>query len=87
MVELAAKFSSTYNPELADGFLALILTETFQNLISEGNWSLPTALPVSKWPKSFQELPLPDKVLFYFEEEAASLRDVAIEEWRRALSK
>ena len=86
MVELAAKLSSTDNPELADAFLAFILTETFQNLIPEGNWSLPAALPVSKWPKVFQELPLPGKVLFYSEEEAASLRDIAIEEWRRALS-
>ena len=87
MVELAAKLSATDNPELADAFLAFILTDTFQNLIPEGNWSLPAALPVSEWPKAFQELPLPDKVLFYSEEEAASLRDVSIEEWRRALSK
>ena len=87
MVELAAKLSATDNPELADAFLAFILTDTFQNLIPEGNWSLPAALPASEWPKAFQELPLPDKVLFYSEEEAASLRDVAIEEWRLALSK
>ena len=87
MVELAAELSATDNPELADAFLAFILTDTFQNLIPEGNWSLPAALPVSEWPKAFQELPLPDKVLFYSEEEAASLRDASIEEWRRALSK
>lgn len=87
MVELAAKLSATDNPELADAFLAFILTDTFQNLIPEGNWSLPAALSVSEWPKAFQELPLPDKVLFYSEEEAASLRNVSIEEWRRALSK
>ena len=87
MVELAAKLKGTDNPELADAFLAFIMTDTFQNLIPEGNWSLPAALEVSEWPKAFQELPLPEKVLFYSEEEAATLRGVAIEEWRRALSK
>lgn len=87
MVELAAKLKGTDNPELADAFLAFIMTDTFQNLIPEGNWSLPAALEVSEWPQAFQELPLPEKVLFYSEEEAATLRDVAIEEWRRALSK
>jgi thiamine transport system substrate-binding protein len=87
MVELAAKLKGTDNPELADAFLAFIMTDTFQNLIPEGNWSLPAALEVSEWPQAFQELPLPEKVLFYSEEEAATLRGVAIEEWRHALSK
>ena len=87
MVELAAKLKGTDNPELADAFLAFIMTDTFQKLIPEGNWSLPAALEVSEWPQAFQELPLPEKVLFYSEEEAATLRGVAIEEWRRALSK
>ncbi|MDA0317840.1 MAG: thiamine ABC transporter substrate binding subunit [Proteobacteria bacterium] len=87
MVELAAKLKGTDNPELADAFLAFIMTDTFQNLIPEENWSLPAALEVSEWPQAFQELPLPEKVLFYSEEEAATLRGVAIEEWRRALSK
>jgi len=87
MVELAAKLKGTDNPELADAFLAFIMTDTFQNLIPEGNWSLPAALEVSEWPQAFQDLTLPEKVLFYSEEEAATLRGVAIEEWRRALSK
>ena len=87
MVELAAKLKGTDNPELADAFLAFIMTDTFQNLIPEGNWSLPATLEVSEWPQAFQDLPLPEKVLFYSEEEAATLRGVAIEEWRRALSK
>ena len=43
MVELAAKLSATDNPELADAFLAFILTDTLQHLIPEGNWSLPAA--------------------------------------------
>ena len=84
---LAAKIAGTDNSDLADEFLAFILTDTFQNLIPTGNWSLPAALPVSAWPEAFQELPLPEKVLFYSEDEAADLRAETIEEWRRALSK
>ena len=86
MVELAAKLSATDNPELADAFLSFILTDTFQNLIPEGNWSLPAALPVSEWPTAFQELLSLDKILFYSEKKAAALRGVSIEEWRRALT-
>ena len=87
MVELAAKLAGTDNPELADQFMAFILTEEFQSMIPTSNWSLPAALPKEKWPEQFQQLPLPDKVLFYSEDEAAALRDTAIAAWRNALSR
>ncbi|MDA7427834.1 thiamine ABC transporter substrate binding subunit [Primorskyibacter aestuariivivens] len=86
MVELAAKLAGTDNPELADQFMAFILTEEFQSMIPTSNWSLPAALPKEKWPEQFQQLPLPEKVLFYTEDEAAALRDTAIAAWRNALS-
>ena len=87
MVELAAKVASTDQPELADDFMAFILSEPFQEMIATGNWSFPAALPREKWPEGFKELDLPEKVLFYSEDEAAALRDEAIEAWRRALSR
>ena len=86
MAGLAAKLRATDNPELAGAFLAFILTNSFQNLILDGNYSLPAALQVSEWPKAFQELLSLDKVLFYSEKKAAALRGVSIEEWRRALT-
>jgi len=86
MVELAAKLTTTDNPELADQFMAFILTEEFQTMIPTTNWSLPAALSEDKWPEVFQELPMPETVLFYDENEAAALRDQAIEAWRSALS-
>lgn len=87
MVELAAKVASTDQPELADAFMAFILSEPFQEMIATGNWSIPAALPREKWPEGFKELDLPEKVLFYSEDEAAALRDEAVEAWRRALSR
>ena len=85
-VELAAKVSGTDNPELADQFMAFVLTPEFQTLIPTTNWSFPAALPMDQWPEGFQDLPQPETVLFYSEEEAAALRDGAIEAWRAALS-
>lgn len=87
MVETAARLAGTDNPDLADQFMAFILTEAFQSMIPTSNWSLPAALPALQWPEAFQELPLPETVLFYSEAEAAALRDEAIGAWRRALSR
>ncbi|MFZ7091542.1 thiamine ABC transporter substrate binding subunit [Primorskyibacter sp. 2E233] len=86
MVELAAKLAGTDQPELADQFMNFILSADFQGMIATGNWSIPAALPKGQWPEGFKKLDLPEKVLFYSEDEAASLRDEAIEAWRRALS-
>lgn len=86
MVELAAKLKGTDQDALADQFMAFILTEEFQSMIPTSNWSFPAALPREKWPEGFRDLPVPEKVLFYTEDEAAALRDTAIEAWRSALS-
>lgn len=86
MVETAAKLAGTDNPDLADQFMAFILTEEFQTMIPTTNWSFPAALTEDKWPEGFQDLPMPETVLFYDENEAAALRDTAIEAWRSALS-
>ncbi|MGR3479712.1 thiamine ABC transporter substrate-binding protein [Salipiger marinus] len=86
MVELAAKIASTDQPELAQQFMEFLLTPEFQEMIATGNWSFPAALPRERWPEGFRELDLPETVLFYSEDEAAALRDEAIEAWRRALS-
>ena len=87
MVETAAKLATTDNSDLADQFMAFILTEDFQSMIPTTNWSFPAALAEDKWPDGFQDLPRPETVLFYNEDEAATLRDTAIEAWRAALSR
>ncbi len=86
IVESAAKLASTDKPELAHQFMEFILTEEFQTMIPTTNWSFPAALSEDKWPEGFQQLPMPEDVLFYSEDEAAALRETAIEAWRSALS-
>lgn len=85
--ELAAKLKGTDQPELADQFMSFMLSDAFQSLIPETNWSYPSAQASEDWPAAFQELPTPPKALFFDEETAAGLRDEAVEEWRRALSR
>lgn len=86
MVELAAKVAGTDQPELAQQFMDFILSHDFQSMIATGNWSIPAALDKAEWPEGFQKLDLPENVLFYSEDEAAAVRDEAIEAWRAALS-
>jgi thiamine transport system substrate-binding protein len=86
MVELAARVAQSEEPDLAQDFMAFLLTPEFQSMIATGNWSFPAALPRADWPEGFQKLDLPEKVLFYSEDEAARLREEAIEAWRAGLS-
>jgi thiamine transport system substrate-binding protein len=86
MAETVGRIAGSDVPELADAFLAWVLTPEFQQMIPTANWSLPSALPQDQWPEGWVDLPLPDRVLFYSETEAEAIRAEAIEEWRAALS-
>ena len=86
MVETVAKIANTDVPDLADQFMAFVMSDTFQSQIPTANWSLPSALPQDRWPEGWDKLPLPEKVLFYDEKEAAEVQDEAIEAWRSALT-
>ena len=86
MAETVGKVAGTDVPELADAFMAYVMSTDFQTLIPTANWSLPSALPQDQWPEGWADLPLPDKVLFYSETEAAEVQAQAIETWRAALS-
>ncbi len=86
MVETVGKIAGTDQPELADAFLAYVLSQDFQQMIPTANWSFPAALDKADWPEGWADLPLPEKVLFYSEDEAAELLPVATETWRAALS-
>lgn len=86
MAETVGKIAATDVPELADAFMAYVMSNDFQTLIPTANWSLPSALPEDQWPEGWAQLPLPEKVLFYSETEAAAVQAEAIETWRATLS-
>lgn len=85
-VEVAAMLASTDQPELAQSFMDFIVSERFQEVIPEGNWSFPAKLDAGKLPQVFQDLPVPDKVLYVGPQEAEAMKAEAIETWRRGLS-
>jgi thiamine transport system substrate-binding protein len=87
MAETVGRIAGTDQPELADAFMAWVMTEDFQRMIPTANWSLPSALPEDQWPEGWADLPLPETVLFLSETEAEAIREQAIEEWRAALSR
>jgi thiamine transport system substrate-binding protein len=86
-IEVAGMLETTDQPDLARQFLEFMLTEDFQSVIPTTNWMYPAALPAERLPEGFETLVTPDRALIYGAEEAAGLRDAAIETWQRALSR
>ncbi len=85
-VEVAGKLASTDQPELADQFMAFMVTDAFQSVIPTTNWMYPAATPADGLPDGFDTLLTPTKALLLPPEEAAAARDAALDEWRSALS-
>ena len=81
MVETAGQIAGSDQPELAQAFLDFILTEEFQSIIPEGNWSLPAKLPFEQLPEGFRTLPLPETALIYTAPEAEALRETVVGEF------
>lgn len=86
-VEVAAKLASTDEPELADQFMEFIVSEAFQSLIPTTNWMYPAVMPKAGLPAGFNGLVQPQKSLLLTADEAAALRDEALDEWLTALSR
>lgn len=85
-VEVAGKVASTDQPELADQFLAFMVSDGFQSVIPTTNWMYPAAMPSGGLPDGFETLVTPATSLLMSPEEAAAVRDGALDEWRAALS-
>jgi len=85
-VEVAGKVAGTDQPELADQFLAFMVSDGFQSVIPTTNWMYPAVTPAGGLPDGFDTLVTPEQALLLSPEEAAAVRDVALDEWRTALS-
>ncbi len=86
-VEVAGKLASTDQPELADRFLAFMLTDAFQAIIPTTNWMYPAAIPDDGLPDGFETLIQPAKPLLLSSAEARTARGSALDEWLNALSR
>ena len=85
-VEVAGKLANSDQPELADQFLAFMVSDAFQSIIPTTNWMYPAVTPAAGLPGGFETLVQPGKSLLLSEDEAASVRDAALGEWLTALS-
>lgn len=85
-VEVAGKVAGTDVPELADQFLAFMVSDAFQAVIPTTNWMYPAVTPADGLPEGFETLITPEKALLMTPEDAVDVRDAALEEWRNALS-
>ena len=85
-VEVAGKVAGTDQPELADQFLAFMVSEGFQSVIPTTNWMYPAVTPAGGLPEGFETLLTPAQSLLLSPEDAAAMRDAALDEWRTALS-
>lgn len=85
-VEVAGKVAGTDHPELADQFMAFMVSDGFQSVIPTTNWMYPAVTPAGGLPDAFETLVTPETSLLLSPEDAAALRDGALDEWRTALS-
>ncbi|HGG05125.1 MAG TPA: thiamine ABC transporter substrate binding subunit [Aliiroseovarius sp.] len=83
-IEVAAKVAATDQADLADQFMAFIVSDAFQEVIPTTNWMYPAFLPREKWPDAFRAAPTPEKALSFAAGEARDIRKAAIEEWLAA---
>ncbi|WP_417475419.1 thiamine ABC transporter substrate binding subunit [Leisingera sp.] len=85
-VEVAGKLAGSDQPELADQFLDFMVSDAFQSIIPTTNWMYPAVTPADGLPEGFETLAQPAKSLLLSEDEAAAVRDTALDEWLNALS-
>jgi thiamine transport system substrate-binding protein len=84
-VEVAGIVASTDQPDLAREFMEFMISPGFQDVIPTTNWMYPAAS--NDLPEGFDGLTVPDEALLFSPEEAAAVRDAAVAEWQRALSR
>lgn len=86
-IEVAGKLAATDQPELADRFLRFMISDAFQSIIPTTNWMYPAAIPAGGLPGGFSTLIQPEKAILAPIDQADALRDLALDEWLRVLSR
>ncbi|OIQ38454.1 MAG: thiamine ABC transporter substrate binding subunit [Roseobacter sp. MedPE-SW] len=85
-VEVAGILAGSDQPELARAFMQFMVSEDFQSIIPTTNWMYPSVTPAGGLPEGFETLISPAKSLLLSADEAAAVRDGALDEWLDALS-
>lgn len=86
-IEVAGLVAGSDQPELARQFMEFMLSDAFQSALPTTNWMYPAITPQGGLPEGFDGLSRPETSLLFSPEDAAALRDGALNEWRNALSR
>jgi thiamine transport system substrate-binding protein len=85
-IEVAGKLAATDQPELADQFLAFMVSDKFQTVIPTTNWMYPAVKPKGGLPDAFNTLITPTNSLVLAEDKVETIKKEALQEWLTALS-
>ena len=85
-IELAAKLAGTDQPDLADRFMAFLVSPGVQSILPTTNWMYPATALAEGLPDGFGSLIQPEQTLLLDGAQVDELRDPALEEWRSALA-
>jgi thiamine transport system substrate-binding protein len=80
-VEVAARLNTSDQPDLAQKFLAFLVSRPAQEKIPTTNWMYPVIDLGDALPKAFRKLPVPAKTLLMPQDEVAANRSTWIDEW------
>ena len=86
-VEVAARLRAAPNPEVAEDFLAFVVSEGFQRHIPSGNWMYPVITLSEGLPEGFTSPPSSDETLFFASQEVFEHRQQWIDDWLQAMSR
>jgi thiamine transport system substrate-binding protein len=86
-VEVAAKMAATDVPDLADAFLAYLVSDAAQGVIPTTNWMYPARTPDAGLPEGFETLIRPEKALMLPPDDAEAVREEALAEWLAGLGR
>jgi len=85
-VEVAGVIGGSKHKELAQKFMAFMVSPAFQDQIPTNNWMFPAAPTSEPLPDAFSKLVKPSKTLLFESEDVAKNRRAWIDEWLNAVS-
>ena len=86
-IEVAGVLAGSDQPELAEAFVNFMVSEAAQTILPTTNWMYPAVTPAAGLPDGFETLTVPEKALLIPAEEVPAIREEALAEWLKALSK
>ena len=86
-IEVAGKLAASDQADLADKFMAFMVSDGFQSIIPTTNWMYPAVMPQAGLPAGFETLIVPEQALLIAPDDVPQLREEALQEWLTALSR